>query len=226
MFRATEELNRRALLAVAEERPGGRLLDCGCGDGAFTRRLADRVGAAEVHGVEKVEWRVREATARGVLVAAVDLEASLPYPDDHFDVVHANQIIEHLADPDRFLREVRRLLHPAGYALLSTNNLASWHNVVSLLFGFQPPSAHASTEVLVGNPVDPYHRQPFVAREDSHQRVFSYQALRELARHHGFRVLDYRSAGYYPLPPAAARAFTWLDARHGAFLVAKLGAGP
>jgi SAM-dependent methyltransferase len=223
VFRATERLNREEILALLDERPGGALLDCGCGDGGFTRELADR-GRMRPHGIEAVPGRARAATARGVRVAVADLNARFPWATGSFDLVHANQVIEHLRSTDHFLREVRRVLRPDGVALLSTNNLASWHNVVSLALGFQPPPAHVSSEVLVGNPLDPLCGQRIDHPEDSHLRLFSGRALAELCRHHGFRVEKLRTVGFYPLPPRLARWATRLDRRHGAFLVAKLAA--
>jgi SAM-dependent methyltransferase len=155
-------------------------------------------------------------------VAQVDLNAPLPYADASFDIVHANQLIEHLHATDPFLREVRRLLRPRGIALLSTNNLASWHNVFSLVLGMQPTPAHVSSEVIVGNRFDPLRGQPIAAGEDSHLRLFSFQGLAELCEHHGFEVIRLWTAGYYPLPPGLARFASRLDRRHGAFLIAKL----
>jgi hypothetical protein len=55
IFRRAEEENRLAILAVAIPRRGARLLDRGCGGEEFTVRVAERVGADEVHGVELVE---------------------------------------------------------------------------------------------------------------------------------------------------------------------------
>ena len=221
-FRSTEEANRQAIVALADPRPGGRLLDCGCGDGEFSMALAARHEAREVHGIEAVPDRVRTAAGRGMIVAQADLEARWPYPDGHFDVVHANQLLEHLRQSDHFLRELRRVLAPGGYALISTNNLASWHNVVSLMLGYQPPPMHVSNEVVLGNPLDPLRGHRFGAPEDSHLRIYSFRALRDLAEYHGFRVAALRTAGYYPLPPALARMMTRLDRRHGVFLIAKL----
>jgi methionine biosynthesis protein MetW len=222
VYRATERLNKRTILEIVDRRPGGVLLDCGCGDGSFTAELAERAGMAEAHGIEALPDRVAAATARGVRVARADLNGRLPYPDAAFDVVHANQVIEHLHATDGFLREVRRILKPDGRALLSTNNLASWHNVASLALGMQPPPMHVSSEVIVGNLFDPLRNSAIAAGEDSHLRLFSYQGLKELCLHHGFRVEALRTAGYYPLPPALARLAARLDRRHGAFLIAKL----
>lgn len=223
VYRATEDLNKRSILSLIEERPGGALLDCGCGDGELTRELADRARVAEVWGVETVEHRVEAAEARGIRICRNDLNGRLPFEDGHFDAVHANQLLEHLHGTDDFLREIHRLVKPGGYVLLSTNNLASWHNVVSLALGLQPPPMHVSSEVIVGNPFDPYRNTRFGSREDSHLRIFSYQGLADLCRYHGFKIDTLRTSGYYPFPPGLARPLTALDRRHGVFLIAKLG---
>lgn len=222
VFRGTEALNKTTILRLVEPCPGGKLLDCGCGDGSFTMEVARRVGATEVHGIEAVEERIRAAEERGILVARTDLNERFPYEDASFDVVHSNQLIEHLHATDGFLRELRRVVKPAGRVILSTNNLASWHNVFSLVLGYQPMSLHVSAEVILGNPFDPLRHQRHPEGEDSHLRIFSVRGLEELCIHHGFRVLDLRTAGYYPFPPSVASLLTRLDRRHGAFLIAKL----
>jgi len=196
------------------------LLDLGCNDGAFTRQLADRVGAAEVHGVEFVDALAGEARARGVDVIAHDLNEPLPYQDGSFDVVHSNQVIEHLVRTDTFVREIRRVLRPTGYALLSTNNLASWHNLFSLALGMQPMPCHVSDEIVLGNRLDPRRGEEHPEKGFTHLRVFSYQALRELLELHRFRVEQLLTSGYYPFPPRVADVLCRIDRRHGAFLIA------
>ena len=223
LYHATEAYNKEALLGLARPIEGGRMLDCGCGDGSFTRALADRAGVAEVHGIEAQEERVRSAEARGIVVSQVDLNQRLPFDDGFFDLVHSNQLIEHLSNTDFFLRELYRVLSPTGYVLLSTNNLASWHNLLSLVLGMQPPPMHASNEVIVGNWLDPFRGHRFDASEDTHLRIFSFQALKDLCKYHGFDVEVIRSTGYYPFPPFLARLFTFLDPRHGVYLVCRLG---
>ncbi|HXU33593.1 MAG TPA: class I SAM-dependent methyltransferase [Thermoanaerobaculia bacterium] len=222
VFRETEQLNKRAILDQLDPRPGGSLLDCGCGDGEFTAELGARAQVAEMHGIEAVEDRVRTAEGRGIRVAQADLNRRFPYDDGVFDIVHANQLIEHLQSTDGFLREIRRVVKPTGRVVLSTNNLASWHNVISLMLGMQPPPCHVSSEVVIGNRLDPLRGTLFANREDSHLRIFSFRALAELCEFHGFRTVDERTAGYYPLPGTLARLATKIDRRHGAFLIIKL----
>jgi SAM-dependent methyltransferase len=218
VFRATEEENRRVILDALEPRDGGALLDLGCADGAVTARVAERVRVERVVGVELIDHLADAARARGMEVVGADLNARLPFPDASFDVIHSNQVIEHLADTDNFLREIRRLLKPDGYAVVSTNNLASWHNVASLVLGWQPPPCHPSDEVIVGNPVGVMEGAPG-ARGQMHLRVFTGRALAGVARHHGLRPDLVATAGYYPFPVALARILNRLDPRHGAFLV-------
>jgi methionine biosynthesis protein MetW len=214
--------NKAEILNTLEPRLGGRLLDCGCGDGEFTARLARRARVSECYGIECVDQRIEEATARGIIVTKADLNKPLPYEDGFFDIVHANQVIEHLASTDLFLHEVKRVLRPDGYAILSTNNLASWHNVLSLALGMQPMPMHVSNEALVGNLFDPYRGEHHPFESDAHLRTFSHRGLRELCLYHGFEIEGLNAAGYYPLPPGLARLVCKMDKVHGAYLIAKL----
>jgi SAM-dependent methyltransferase len=222
VFRASEVRNKRRILELAPRIPGGRLLDLGCNDGAFTMELAQRVGAARVEGVEFVEALASEAVRRGVEVSGHDLNQPLPYESATFDAVHSNQVIEHLVQTDMFISEIRRILKPSGYALISTNNLASWHNVFSLVFGMQPMPCHVSDEVVLGNRLDPRRGEVHPEKGFTHLRIFSYQALRDLAELHGFRVEKLVTSGYYPFPPPIADILCRIDRRHGAFLIARL----
>ena len=218
IFRTAEEENRRAILAACRPRPGARLLDLGCGDGEFTMRVAKRVGAGEVHGVELFPDIAAMARERGVTVTETSLGERLPYDDASFDAIHSNQVIEHLPFTDHFLKEIRRLLRPDGYAVVSTNNLASWHNVVSLVLGWQPTPVHVSDEVHIGNPANFIEGVPG-AHGQNHLRVFTGRALAGLAEFHGLRVELSRTAGYYPLMERGSRVMNRLDPLHGAFLV-------
>ena len=219
VFRDTEEVNRQAILDALPRLGGGSMLDLGAGDGEFTRRVAERAGAGRVAAVEFIAGPAAAARARGIEVHEADLEEPLPFADAEFDLVHSNQVIAHVRRTDRFVAEVRRVLRPGGVACISTNNLASWHNVLALALGFQPMPMHVSDEVIVGNPLNPEHGAAHEHAGRVHLRLFTGRALSELCAHHGLEPEPMRTAGYYPLPPRLARIATRIDPRHGAFLV-------
>jgi SAM-dependent methyltransferase len=220
LFRSTEDENRRVILETMPRRDGARLLDLGCSDGRWTLEVAQHVGTSDIHGVEMLEERAVEARGLGVDVVVADLSEPLAaYGDESFDVIHSNQVIEHVRDTDCYMREIRRLLRPDGYALISTNNLSSWHNIVSLVLGWQPMPCNVSDMVNVGNPFDLFDHQEHGSRGQTHLRVFTGRALTELARYHGLRPLAERSAGYYPFFGSIGKQLARLDRRHGAFLV-------
>lgn len=219
VFRLSEEENRRAILDSLPQGAGGSLLDIGAHRGEFTQRVADRLAADRVVGVELLEEHAQRARERGFEMVVANIDEGLPLDDAAFDVVHTNQVIEHVRRTDLFLSEIRRVLAPEGIACISTNNLSSWHNVVSLVLGMQPPPMHVSDEVVVGNPLNPEQGEPHEDAGRTHLRLFTGRALRELAAHHGLRAGRVSTSGYYPLPPRLARVAGRLDPTHGAFLI-------
>lgn len=222
LFRRTEEENRRVIMDLLDPWPTARLLDLGCYDGELTLRLAAKLGTRDIAGVEVVPEFAARSRRRGIRVCQADLNGPLPLPDQSFDVIHANQVIEHLADADCFVSEIARLLSPAGYAIISTNNLASLHNIVSLMLGQQPPPAHVSNRVLLGNGVNPLHGTAHENAAMAHLRIFSYRALREFLAHYGLRAERYGTVGFYPFPVPIARALCRLLPIYGAFLTCKV----
>jgi SAM-dependent methyltransferase len=195
--------------------PGGAFVDLGCDDGALTLELASAARADEIHGVEVVPERAEDAGRRGIEVSVADV-TELPYEDASFDCVVSNQVIEHLADTDAFVGEIRRILRPGGVAVVSTENLASWHNIAALVLGWQPFSLTnvSSSSLGLGNPLAVHRHRPAPVRAWSHVRVFAYRGLRELFESGGLHVAEVAGAGYYPLPARFGRR----DARHAAFL--------
>jgi SAM-dependent methyltransferase len=223
VFEASEDENRRVILDLVRAGPQRRrVVDLGCFNGAFTLELGHSAQAERLVGVEWLEEHAAIARSRGVEVVESDLNEALPFEDASFDLVHANQLIEHLRSTDLFLREARRICAPGGRIVISTNNLASWHNIGALLFGLQPLPSHVSDEVHVGNPFDPRRGRRHADVGQTHLRVFTTRALRELAAAHGLRVTASRANGYYPLPPALARAAARIDPLHAAFIVLEL----
>lgn len=205
--------NIEELLALA---PPSDLLDLGCDDGLNSIRFARAARARSIAGVEAVPERADLARGRGVDVVVGDLNEPLPFDDDRFGAVVSNQVLEHLVDTDRFVSEIARVLAPGGIAVLSTENLAGWHNVASLALGWQPFSlANVSAPSgSLGNPLALHRGRPHPHASWEHRRVFAHRGLLELLAVHGLRVERVLGAGYYPLPSRLGR----VDPRHAAFL--------
>jgi trans-aconitate methyltransferase len=81
------------------------MLDVGCDDGSWTDAVRRRVGisAAQVAGIEIVCDRAELASQRGFDVRIGDLDEPWPFGDGTFDLVHANQVIEHVKRLDHFV---------------------------------------------------------------------------------------------------------------------------
>ena len=100
---------------------GMDLLDVGCGPASITADLAERVAPGRVVALDAASGALEAARAtlsdRGlseqVEVTSGDVMA-LPFEDASFDVVHAHQVLQHLADPVGALAEMRRLTRPGG----------------------------------------------------------------------------------------------------------------
>jgi SAM-dependent methyltransferase len=109
---------------VAALVPAGcrRVLDVGCGQGALGRLLRER--GHQVCGVELVREAADEARRWLDRVVVGDAEADgLPFPPASFDAVVFADVLEHLVDPWRVLREAARLLVPGGVVVASVPNL-------------------------------------------------------------------------------------------------------
>lgn len=217
MYEFAAEMNRRNLIALARRAGGKSLLDLGCDDGLFTKRLATAVGAEDVHGVEIVSDQARKAEAKGIHVYELDLNQPLrEIPSDRFDVVHANQVIEHVASVDLFVSEVHRLLRPGGHAVISTENGSAWHNVFAAAMGWQIFSLTNVSALKggLGNPFAIQRGSAPPAATWTHKTIFNYRGLIEMFETHGFDSVSIAGAGYFPLPAFLGR----LDPRHSAFI--------
>ncbi|MFD7707229.1 class I SAM-dependent methyltransferase [Streptomyces sp. NPDC059785] len=112
-------------------KPHMRILDIGCGPGTITADLAALVPDGRVTGVDMaagvLEQARATAAARGlenVDFAVADVHA-LDFPDDTFCVVHAHQVLQHVGDPVRALREMHRVTKPGGYIAVRDSDYAA-----------------------------------------------------------------------------------------------------
>jgi SAM-dependent methyltransferase len=221
LWSGAEAAYRAQILAAVPRDPTARLLDVGCDDGAWTDIVRREIGIPpdSVAGIEVVDSRADAARARGFDVRTADLDGEWPFDEGSFDVVHANQVIEHVERLHHFVAEIRRVLVPGGLALVWTENLASWHNVGALALGYQPFSAtNISALRPVGNPLALHVGEPNPKESWQHVHVLALTALVDLFRAHGFAVTGTWGSGYHPFAGRAAAGLAALDKRHAHFV--------
>jgi SAM-dependent methyltransferase len=221
LWNDAESAYRHKLLDTLTADPSARLLDVGCDDGFWTDEIRQKLGIPpdQVYGLEIVSERADLARARGFDVRSGDLEGSWPFEDGSVDIVHANQVIEHVKRLDHFVQETKRVLVPGGVALVCTENLASWHNLGALVLGFQPFSVtNISNLRPIGNPFALHAGEPPVGESWQHVHVVTLTALRDIFQAHGFELAASWGAGYHPFPGRVASGLAALDPRHAHFI--------
>jgi SAM-dependent methyltransferase len=97
-----------------------KLLDVGCGTGW----LADHFPAYT--GIDGSADAVRIAVERGRNVIAGDVGQPLPFADGEFDGVVIKDVLEHLLEPEKLVREAHRVLRPGGVVFASSPDAQRW----------------------------------------------------------------------------------------------------
>ena len=99
------------------------VLDIGCGAGILTNALAQK--GHTVHGIDLSEPSLKIASkydTTGTVSYQKANAYSLPYPDQTFDVVCAMDVLEHVEEPNRLIKEASRVLKPGGLFFFHTFN--------------------------------------------------------------------------------------------------------
>ncbi len=208
-------LNDENILSVVKNKNFERVLDLGCCDGRWTKIISEAAGAKIVYGIELNNDSCEKAQKLGLNVIGQDLDTSWQVKDEYFDLVHANQVIEHVSNIDFFASEIYRVLKPGAIAIISTENGSSWHNILASIMGWQIfSSTNISARISgLGNPLA-LHKNEIGRNGWNHKVIFHYQGLLDFLKHHGFVLKMVLGSGYYPLPAIFGR----LDQRHSHFL--------
>ena len=118
--------DRPAILALAGDVAGRRILDAGCGSGPLSVALRDR--GAVVTGIDISAGMLELARRKlgdDVRLQQADLKSPLPFPDNAFDDVIAALVLHYLEDWTAPLAELRRVLTPRGRLIVSVNHPSS-----------------------------------------------------------------------------------------------------
>ncbi len=151
-----------------------KALDIGCGDGGIAERIQNL--GINMYGIDVSHEQLKNAEKRGVHTQEGDIQKTLPYNDNSFDIVFAGEVIEHIADPRNFVTEINRILKTGGLFVVTTPNLAGFDNRIRLLFGKIPRCIE---------PLSSHHYQ--------HVRPFTFSSLEDFLNKGGFAVDSFAS---------------------------------
>ncbi len=144
--------------------PKTRWLEIGCGRGSSMDSLY-RFFGFRCHGVDVSQDAVSLCTNRGFTAVAVKFEEYLPSHGHRYDVIHSSHLIEHVADPNLFMRKHYDLLDKDGLAVVVTPNIDTWE---SRLLGKHWGGLHAPR----------------------HWTMFNRKSIQMLAERNGFELVD------------------------------------
>jgi 2-polyprenyl-3-methyl-5-hydroxy-6-metoxy-1,4-benzoquinol methylase len=180
--------SREDLRALVPDR-ARRVLDVGCGAGALGAALRAERGI-EVAGIEFFADAAEIAARRldHLVVANLDEVDELPFDEGSFDAMTFGDVLEHLRDPHRLLRVLRRYLAPGGVIACSIPNVKHWSVVVPLLVGDR--WAYTDSGLL----------------DRTHVHLFTLEEIGVMLDETGYEAIDVRPVHVPGPPPVAALA--------------------
>jgi len=173
---------------VAQSGAVRKALDVGAGAGSDLTIVKSICPDCEVVAIEGFKPFQERLTEAAIPFVSIDIERDrFPFDDASFDLVMANQVLEHVKEVFWVFDNISRILKVGGHLIVGVPNLASLHNRLLLLLGRQPTS--------IGN-------------HSAHIRGYTRNdmlRLLDLGFPGGFEVIDFQGSNFYPFPPAMAR---------------------
>jgi len=161
------------------------ILEIGCGNGKNLRYYKERLGFKDAYCIEVAFSAEEEIRRNGITPYIEDVNVSkLPFKDSSISVVVFEEVIEHLYNSDLVVSEIHRVLKKGdGLLILSTPNLSSWINRLTLLAGYQPFSHDVSFIKGFGRLADK-------DQSNGHIKSFTLKAMIEYIEYYGFQVVE------------------------------------
>jgi 2-polyprenyl-3-methyl-5-hydroxy-6-metoxy-1,4-benzoquinol methylase len=151
-----------------------KILEVGCADGAFARTLRGFLSEPEIWAVEFNEYHAEAARQVVDKLIIGDICKELEnLPQNHFDLIIFNDVLEHLIDPYGLLIDIKPLLADGGLVLASLPNVRYWRNLYNLVFKKQ--WKYEDSGIL----------------DRTHLRFFTESSMRELFVDQGYEVVRF-----------------------------------
>lgn len=169
--RQTGELTRGVRIG-----PDDTVIDVGCGEGGFIGFCAEQGARVifidrEAARLARTEARIKVSPARAYQAVHSDCDP-IPLADALGDLVICTEVLEHVPDPVRFLREVIRVARPGAQLLLSV------------------PDSRSEQFVSATAP-------PGVFEEPNHIRIFTAETFGQLVRSEGLEIESHQFGGCF-----------------------------
>jgi SAM-dependent methyltransferase len=150
---------------------GARVLDVGCGIGAYIEKF--RGLTAEAFGVDVDGEKLKQAQRqKGFRTLALSASEWLPFPDNTFDAVLLHEVIEHVADDRQTIHEAHRVVKEGGNVVVFAPNR---------LYPFETHGAYIGGRYIFGNiPLIGYLPDSWRGKLAPHVRAYRSDGLRDL----------------------------------------------
>jgi len=154
-----------------------KILDIGCGEGQTGWTLKKLGKAKEVIGIELVEGTAKRAEPRldKVIHGDVEEEITLSFQPEYFDYIILADVIEHLIDPWRVIKQLSRFLSREGFLIASIPNIGHWSVLKDLIL------------------FDKFEYQRAGILDKAHLRFFTEKTILAMFSQSGFTVKSIRS---------------------------------
>jgi len=163
------------------------ILEIGCGDGNFGSLLL-RNGATEVWGIEyeKEQGEAAKKIMTKIFVGDVS-EQLLNLPDQYFDAIVCNDVLEHLIDPYTVINRLRPKLKKDGIMISSIPNIRYFRNLFD--FFFNKNWDYTDSGIM----------------DKTHLRFFTYKSIRKMFESNGYEVIKMEGIN----PTKSVRPLIW-----------------
>ena len=172
-----------------------KVLDIGCGQGDIIKNYLKGIKNCQIYGLDCFE----KIENQDIEYFKIDLETdTFPFADNFFDIIIAGQVIEHILNKDRLIETCHRLLKKNSIFVCATENIASFDNIISLLFGQEPLSQHTGSKYNCQSCLSPNFMIKVTDKTGNryhHKNVCSYYGLLRLFKINGFDDPQIKSLG-------------------------------
>jgi 2-polyprenyl-3-methyl-5-hydroxy-6-metoxy-1,4-benzoquinol methylase len=148
-----------------------KVLDVGCGEGGFGRMLKDEMGVEEVWGVEFFGEAAKKAESNIDKIIHSKIEDAIDQlPDNYFDCIFFNDVLEHLVDPYSVLEKIKRKCKVDGSVVASIPNILNFENLYLFLKN------------------QDWEYKPFGIMDKTHLRFFTKKSVYRMFVEAGYKV--------------------------------------